>query len=544
MVRIPAASVLLAASLLLAGWFAPALAQADLVQTIVVDTSRTAPVVVDEDTLFLVEATVRGMTVEQRAGGITARIVGLAESYTIRSEDVTVDSRPDVTEIYGGDRFVMGVYDVDAQLEGVTRDSLAARYAAAIRAAVDEYRNDRSAKSLLIGAAETLLATAVFIGLLWLVSRIRGRASAWLTTRGTSVEAGATPVIRLEWIQAAALSALGLIRWALAAIFTYLYVGFVLTRFPWTRGFAVNLLNLVFEPLRVLWDGFVAYLPNLFFLIVLAIVVRYVLRALRLFFTEIGSGRIALPGFYQDWAHPTYKIVRVLVFAFAAVVAFPYIPGSTSPAFQGISIFAGILFSLGSTSAVANIVAGVILTYMRGFKVGDIVRIGDTAGRVMETTLLVTRLRTPKNVEVTIPNSAVLGTHVTNFSAQAAEGKLILPTSVTIGYDAPWRQVHAMLRQAAARTPDVLADPAPFVLQKSLDDFYVTYELNVYTKGADRMLRIYSDLHKNIQDAFNEHGVQIMSPNYEADRDAVTIVPKDRWYASPAPKPGEPGADA
>jgi small-conductance mechanosensitive channel len=350
-------------------------------------------------------------------------------------------------------------------------------------------------------------------------------------------------VIRLEWLQAGILTVLGLVRWALVAFIGYFYVGFVLARFPWTRGLASDLLELVVQPLAVLWEGLVGYLPNLFFLIVLAVVVRYILRGLRVFFQEVGLGRVKLPGFYQDWAVPTYKIVRVLVLAFAAVVAFPYIPGSSSPAFQGISIFAGILFSLGSTSAVSNIVAGVILTYMRGYKVGDIVRIGETTGRVTECTLLVTRLRTPKNVDITIPNSTVLGAHVTNYSAQAEVGNLILPTTVTIGYDAPWRQVHAMLREAAAKTADVLEEPAPFVLQKSLDDFYVTYELNVYTRRADRMNRVYSDLHRNIQDTFNTYGVQIMSPNYEADRDAPTVVPRERWYAAPAPGPGEPGSD-
>jgi small-conductance mechanosensitive channel len=535
---------LLALLIILALWCTASFAQGDLSQTIAVDTSGVAPVVVDGDTLFVLRAIVRGMTIEQRAEGVARRIVDIAESYTIRSEDIVAIDHGDATEIFAKDRFLLGVYDADALVARVSRDSLANESLAAIRGAVDRYRDARSSRSILLGIVETLAATAVFLFLLWALAGVKRRMQAWLSGPAQAVESGVKKVIHIEWLQAGFLTLVGLVRWALVAIVAYLYVGFVLTRFPWTRGFAVQLLGLVVEPLKVLWDGFVAYLPNLFFLAVLAILVRYILRGLRAFFVEVGRGRIVLPGFYQDWADPTYKMVRVLVIAFAVVVAFPYIPGSSSPAFQGISIFAGILFSLGSTSAVANIVAGVILTYMRGFKVGDIVRIGDTAGRVMDTTLLVTRVRTPKNLDITIPNSTVLSGHVTNYSAQAAEGRLILPTTVTIGYDTPWRQVHAMLRQAAARTPDVLQEPAPFVLQKSLDDFYVTYELNVYTRRADGMLRVYSDLHKNIQDAFNEHGVQIMSPNYEADRGTVTVVPKDKWYAPPAPRPGEPGADA
>ena len=534
---------LIALSILIGLWSTPSAAQEGFHQTITIDTSGAAPVVMEAETLFVVRATARGMSVQHRAQGIAGRIAEVAESYTIRTQDIVADSRADATEIFAGDRFILGVYDVDAVLAGTDRDSLAGQYIVAIRSAVERYRDSRASKSILIGLLEAIAATAVFAFLIWGL----GKGNHWLrrqiSKHPKGEETAAKKVIKLEWLQAGLLSLLGLARWALVAILAYLYVGFVLTRFPWTRELAVGILSLVLDPLKVLWAGFVEYLPNLFFLIVLAVVMRYILRALHLFFREVGRGRVVLPGFYQDWADPTYKIVRVLVIALAVVIAFPYIPGSSSPAFQGISIFAGILFSLGSTSAVANAVAGIILTYMRGFRVGDIVRIGETSGRVTGTTLLVTRLRTPKNVEVTIPNATVLGGHVTNFSAQAVEGNLILPTTLTIGYDAPWRQVHAMLRQAASRTPDVLKDPAPFVLQKSLDDFYVTYELNVYTRRADRMMQVYSDLHKHIQDVFNEFGVQIMSPNYETDRATATVVPKEKWYTSPASQPGERDAD-
>jgi small-conductance mechanosensitive channel len=202
-----------------------------------------------------------------------------------------------------------------------------------------------------------------------------------------------------------------------------------------------------------------------------------------------------------------------------------------------MSIFLGVLFSLGSTSAVANVVAGIILTYMRSFRVGDVVKINEMIGVVVSQGTLVTRIRTPKNVEISIPNSTVLTTHVTNYTSQAVEGRLILHTSVTIGYDTAWRQVHALLIMAAEKTREVLRDPEPFVLQTSLNDFYVTYELNVYTRSPEHMPSIFSDLHRNIQDAFNEYGVQIMSPNYIADKPTPTIVPKERWFANPA-KPG------
>jgi len=390
---------------------------------------------------------------------------------------------------------------------------------------------------------QVLGATAIFVALLWLLSRTMRRLQRWILGRGESGSLETAKIVRLEWIQALILFPLRLLRWVIVAVLAYVYLGFVLTQFPWTRPIAVRLLDLVINPLRTLLDGLVGYLPNLFFLVILCLVLRYTLRLLRKIFLEIGKGNITFPGFYADWAVPTYKILRVVIIAFAAIIAFPYIPGSGSPAFQGISIFAGILFSLGSTSAIANAVAGIILTYMRGYKVGDVVRIGETFGTVETTTLLITRLRTWKNVEVTIPNATVMGAHVTNYSIMATKGNLILPTTVTIGYDTPWRQVHSLLRQAAARTPQILQNPAPFVLQQSLGDFYVTYELNVFTDRAEQILEIYSELHKNIQDAFNEYGVQIMSPNYMMDRDTPTFVPKEKWYTPPAPAPGEPGAD-
>ena len=245
-------------------------------------------------------------------------------------------------------------------------------------------------------------------------------------------------------------------------------------------------------------------------------------------FFEIQTGRISFSGFHKDWAQPTFKLSRFLVIVIAVVMVSPYLPGFGSPAFQGLSVFFGILLSLGSTAAIANIVAGAALTYMRPFNVGDRVKIADTMGDVLEKTLLVTRIRTVKNVEVTIPNSMVLGSHMINFSSEAKEGRLILFTSVTIGYDVPWRQVQELLIEAAKVTDGIVTEPTPFVLQTSLNDFSVTYELNVYTADAQHLLRIQSELHANIQDKFNEAGVEIMSPTYSALRDGnQATIPED-----------------
>lgn len=244
-----------------------------------------------------------------------------------------------------------------------------------------------------------------------------------------------------------------------------------------------------------------------------------------------------LRNFEAEWAWPTYRIVRIVVIIFAIVVAYPYIPGSNSQAFKGITLFLGVLLSLGSTSVISNIIAGYTMTYRRAFKVGDRVRIGDTVGQVTEVRLLVTNLLSLKNEKIVIPNSKILSSEVINYSTLAKEQGLILHTSVGIGYEVPWRQVEAMLLEAAARTPGLLKEPSPFVLQKALNDFAVTYELNAYCKDDSKMPLMYTELHRNIQDVFNENDVQIMTPNYVADTPTPKVVPPEQWYAPPATKP-------
>jgi small-conductance mechanosensitive channel len=283
--------------------------------------------------------------------------------------------------------------------------------------------------------------------------------------------------------------------------------------------------------------------PSLVFLLILAIVIRYALKLLKLYFTGLQMETVQIKGFDPDWALPTFRILRLLVIVFALVVAYPYVPGSQSEAFKGISILVGVIFSLGSSSAVANVIAGYTMIYRRAFKVGDRIKIDTIIGDVTEMRLQVTHLRSPKNEEITIPNSTILSSSVTNFSRLAREQGLILHTTVGIGYETPWRQVEAMLLEAAQRTPGLLRKPAPFVLLLSLDDFAVTYELNVYCDQPQESLNLYAALHRNILDLFNEHGVQIMTPAYMGDPATPKIVPRDQWFAPPAtPSSSEPAS--
>jgi small-conductance mechanosensitive channel len=275
--------------------------------------------------------------------------------------------------------------------------------------------------------------------------------------------------------------------------------------------------------------------PKAIYILVIVVVTHFVLRFVRVVANELERGRIKFAGFYPEWVQPTYKIVRVLLFAFAAVMIYPYLPANSRRLSRGsaISVFLGVLFSLGSTSAVKNFVAGIILIYTLGFRIGDWVTIGDNTGEVVQQSMLATHVRTIRNEEITIPNSVVLGSYVTNFSLQAKERGLALHTSVTIGYEAPWRTIHKLLIDAALKTRLILHDPPPFVLQAELEDSYVKYEINAYTDQPLQMPHIYSELHANIQDSFYEAGVEIMSPVLHALRDGNHVaipgqfLPKD-----------------
>jgi small-conductance mechanosensitive channel len=324
----------------------------------------------------------------------------------------------------------------------------------------------------------------------------------------------------------------------------FLFLDFALQQFPWTRGAAARLEAWTIGPVKVIALGILGFIPNLLFLAVLYIFTRWALNLIRLFFDGVASGEVELEGFDKDWAPPTFKLVRMAVVVFALVVAYPYIPGSESPAFKGISLFIGLVFSLGSSSAISNIIAGYTMTYRRLFREGDRVKIGDVVGAVTQVRLQVTHIRTPKNEEAVIPNSTILNSEVVNFSTMAKSEGLILHTTVGIGYETPWRQVEAMLLLAAERTPGLAPGRQHFVLQKALGDFAVTYELNAYTDDPIRMPFLYSELHRQILDVFNEYGIQIMTPAYEGDPERPKVVPREQWWSAPAssaPAKPEPG---
>ena len=500
----------------------------------------TAPVKVDGQVLFSVR-NAWTYPAELRAKIIRERIEAAAADRSIATGSLHVVTTGPYSAIMAGDRILMGVSDDDAQLAGRSRQELAAALAEKIRVAIDSYRQARRSEAMLGSYGRVAVATLVLclaaLGLLrgwrYVDTRIGERTARLART----LEERSLQEMRADRIGGFLRLGWRLLGTVCILVILATFAGYLLEQFPATRPLGVEFFVLLMEPLRIMGTGLVAEVPSLLFLAVLFLLVRFTLRGLRLLSEAVAQGAVTFAGFEAEWARPTYNLARLAIVFFALVVAYPYIPGSDSDAFKGISIFFGVMFSLGSSSAVSNAIAGYMILYRRAFKVGDRVKIGTALGDVIDMHVQVTRLKTLKNEEVIIPNSQILNSEVVNYSSLAVSDGLILHTMVGIGYEVPWRQVEAMLLEAARRTPGLLESKLPFVLQKNLADFAVNYELNAYCADPRAMNRLYSELHRNIQDVFNEYGIQIMTPSYEADPESPKIVPRDQWYAPPAVAP-------
>ena len=491
-----------------------------------------APVVVGGKTILFVREGYFSFTPQDRADLVAQRIQALAEEVPAPARAITTVDAETTTSIVSGDTVIMTLTDRDAAAAGISRQRLASEDAETIRSALVDFHHEHSLRTTLLGTLWAVLATIALVLILKLMGmlfrKIYAKLQSWHGKYIRSIRIQKLELLPAERITSSLVLLFRGLRLMLSLLLAYFYLSLEFSFFPWTHGYASVLFGYILYPLRTVGAAAAGFLPNMFFIVVILIVAYYTVKVVKFFFTEIEKGTISLPGFYADWAQPTYKIARFLIIAFTAVVVFPYLPGSKSPAFQGISIFLGLLLSLGSSSAISNVVAGVVLTYTRGFQIGDRVRIGETTGDVVHKTLLVTRVRTIKNVDISIPNALVLTSHMINYSSSAKQEGLILHTTVSIGYDAPWRKVHELLIGAAESTAGVLREPRPFVLQTSLDDFYVSYQINVFTDQPNSMAMTYSELHNNIQDKFNEAGVEIMSPHFTSVRDGNrTAIPED-----------------
>jgi len=497
------------------------------------ESSPTAAVTVDGTTLFRVRG-IEAYPAEQRARVIRERIEQVAADPSVSANSLQIGEREEYTTISVGDKVLMAVTEADATLEGVDRRSLMPVYRARIAEAIDKYRGSRTASNLFRSALYSAASILAFVIALFAGNLLYRRAARGIENSLRQK----MMILDSRWLRTLHAERLwstvgGMLRAFRAAAFVamgFFLAEFVLSQFPWTKGSSKALLSILLSPLRTMGNAFVDFLPGLIFLLVLIAIVRYLLKLLRLIFEAIENRVISFSGFEPEWAKATYHLARVLIIAFAAIVAYPYLPGSRSDAFKGISLFLGLIFSLSSSSAIANAIAGYTLTYRRAYRVGDRVKIGEAYGDVTEFRMQATYIRSLKNEEIVIPNSEILKSHVINYSTMAKQHGLILHTDVGIGYDTPWRQVEAMLLEAAQRTHGLLREPSPFVRQKSLGDFAITYEINAYCDQPQASSALYSALHRNILDIFNEYGVQIMTPAYVADPAGPKVVAREQQF--------------
>jgi len=496
------------------------------------ETQLVAPVKVDGNILFNVRG-ISSYTAEQRASTISKRIRKAAAIQSISIDSVRIVESTDHSKIYAGSEFVMNVYDADAERDGVSRLTLAIYIRDKVKESIGLHRLIRSRpvimKKVITAGGSVILISVLIILLIWVFRKIDKALQKKIKARIDSVENMSFSLIRSHQLWSIYNLAFKFLRIIIFIILIAISLEYILGLLPWTSNLASNILNLLLDPVISIGSGILNYLPKLFFLIVIYLAARYFLKLSKLLFSGLKHGGITIKNFDPDWAMPTYKIFRVFVVVFAVVVAYPYIPGSGTSAFKGISVFIGVLFSLGSSSFISNLIAGYTITYRGAYKKGDYIQIGDQSGFVQEQEVLVTRMLSIKNEEIVIPNSVLLTSSIINYSTKAKEDKLIIHTTVGIGYETPWRMVDAMLKLAVERTDGLLKQPPPFVLKTLLGDFAVTYEINAYCNDSNRLPSIYSTLHQNILDVFNENNVQIMTPAYMHDPDIPKVVPKDQW---------------
>ncbi len=501
------------------------------------------PVVPFKDTLFYVYNKVGSFSAENRAKAITEKIKSLYENDVFTPDSLRIiPSDISVDIVYKGDLILMSVLNADAALENKSTKEIAVRNLNAIKRAVIYQNENYSQLPKRLGYTALLI---FIIGLvLYLVSKVFNWIKLYILKNSDryfkGIKYSNINLIAAHKEQFLIMRLFGFVKIIALIFIVYLSLPVLFSIFPATEVYTTTLLRWILTPAKLAVMGFVGFLPSLVTIVVIIIIFRFSVRVIKFFFTEIKNENIKIDGFYNDWAMPTFNIIRFLMFAFMLVIIFPYLPGSDSDIFKGVSVFVGILFSLGSSNAIANMVAGLVITYMRPFKIGDFIKIGDVSGEVIEKTALVTRIRTPKFEDITIPNATVLSSTSTNYSANTKHSTngLLIHTTVTIGYDVPWKDIHKALIDAALKTELTEQTPPPFVLQTSLDDFYVSYQINVYTKEPTKQPRIYSSLHQNIQDSFNAAGIEIMSPHYNSLRDGnTTTIPADYLkpdYESPS----------
>lgn len=486
-----------------------------------------SPVIIKKDTIFYISNGTDTYSTEFRAKEASLRLERLTKAYNPLVDSLWLKENKGLIQIMLNEDLALVTTPQDARTDSTTVRDLAEFRLNRIKANL-KGTEDLTPKewAIRIGYfALLLLVLVLYIRLVnWLFKKINLRLSKIerkFLRKKTNVLKYFIPKDTVNIFVFAS----NIVRIGIIAITLFIYAPFMFSFFPWAENIVNLFYGYISKPIKFVFYGFVDFIPSLFFILVIAFFARYFSRIINEIATDVELEKFKLKNFHKDWAKPTGKILSILIYALALILIFPYLPGSGSSAFQGISIFIGALISFGSTSAIANIIAGIVITYMRPFQLDDRIKIDNIVGDVIDKTILVTRIRTTKQEEVTIPNAKILTGTIVNYTNEKHE-PVILHTTITLGYDLPWETAEALLQQAAFNTIHILKEPKPFVLQTSLDDYYVSYELNVYTLESKKIPFIYSEVHKNILNAFNEAGVEILSPGYVAARDgSLTTVP-------------------
>lgn len=486
-----------------------------------------APLIIDGDTLLVLYTRRGGILPEARVEDIREKIMEEGKRMTLFTDSIYIFDGEFTTDIMIGEELVMSVTDNDGLWQNKTRQELAAEYRTIIEAKIEQLHAQYGLKRKLMGVVYVLGAMLALGLLIWATNfcyrRWRYRLLRMLLRRTRPLAIKDYEVLNLHRQGILFLTGFNVLRYLVILFLLFIFVPMFFAAFPETKSFTYTIFGYVWNPFVNILKSVVSFLPKFFQIVVIVFCFRYLVKGLHYLMNEIGSGRLKITGFYADWAQPTYLILRVLCYSFMIVMIWPLLPSSESEVFQGVSVFIGIIVSLGSSSIIGNVMAGMVMTYMRPFHVGDFIKYGDMEGFVIEKSVLVTRIRTRKNDVITIPNSNLMTSQTTNYTFSAHNYGVIVHTKVTIGYDMQWQQIRDLLLAAAAKTSHLQKKPEPFVRITALDDFYVEYEINAYTRKSDLLGDIYSELHQNILDSFHSNGVEIMSPHIFAHRSDLPV---------------------
>jgi len=492
------------------------------------------PVIYKMDTLFGIAAADGDLSAKERAEKITKRIKVLGKDYNESKDSIYLREGKAFVDVMYNHELAFSIIKADADAKGTSIGKLAKETRDIFAEALYKHKYHLSAMEWAKRVLFTFLSLIVLIVLLWVIKFLFNKLDKRLMKFDRSLLKKRNNLFKYfipKNTKNIFVFISHSVKVVLIIVLLFVYLPLLFGFLPWTQGLVEVFYGYIETPILFAVHGFINFIPHLFFIVIILYITRYFVRVMHDMFDDIDEEKLKFKNFPRDWAVPTRKLFTVILYAFGAVMIFPHLPGSDSPAFKGVSLFLGVLFSLGSTSAIANMVAGIVITYMRPFQIGDRVEVMGVVGNVVDKTLLITRIRTAKNEDVTIPNAAVISNHLINFSANASDTGLILHTEITIGYDVPWRDIEKYLLKAAKGTKLLQRDPKPFVLQTSLDDNYVTYELNVYTKQPKKTPAIMSDLNSNILDVFDEVGIEILSPKYVASRDGnMSTVPSQKGH--------------